>query len=297
MLHSNGVAKVQRLENYPQFVWHSVLQEEHHDILTVSKIKGKMSALPEQFLPPTYAVEFVVRGTICGKINNTSVELKANDGAVIFADHILKTEKVSEDCELYVLGFTPLLVEELNLKVPLPQLAQLFMRPVWKIGEEKIGVLVRYFELLRDLLAEGNRLVIVSMLRSLMYYLLEEYSIDAKQSHQLTRSEEICGRFLSLVESYCRDHHRIDWYASELCLSSKYLSNLVKQTMGNTAGACIGEAIIRQAKSLLLSTTLPIQDIADRLGFCNQSHFGTFFHREVGMSPRTFRKRADIPSF
>jgi AraC family transcriptional activator of pobA len=42
---------------------------------------------------------------------------------------------------------------------------------------------------------------------------------------------------------------------------------------------------------LLLTTALPVQQISDRLGFKNQSHFGTFFRREVGMSPRAFREK------
>ncbi len=57
------------------------------------------------------------------------------------------------------------------------------------------------------------------------------------------------------------------------------------------AGECIAYNLIRQAKSLLLTTTLPVQQIADRLGFRNQSHFGTFFRREVGAGPKAFREK------
>ena len=65
---------------------------------------------------------------------------------------------------------------------------------------------------------------------------------------------------------------------------------LVKQVTGRSAGECIAYNLIRQAKSLLLTTTLPVQQIADRLGFRNQSHFGTFFRREVGAGPKAFRE-------
>ena len=98
------------------------------------------------------------------------------------------------------------------------------------------------------------------------------------------------GVFLALVEMHCHEHHSIDWYANELCLSPKYVANVVKQVTGRSAGECINYNLIRQAKLLLLTTTLPVQDIADRLGFQNQSHFGTFFRRAVGVSPRAFRE-------
>ncbi len=44
-----------------------------------------------------------------------------------------------------------------------------------------------------------------------------------------------------------------------------------------------------KAKSLLRASTLSVQEISDRLGFQNQSHFGTFFRRAVGVSPKAFR--------
>ena len=75
----------------------------------------------------------------------------------------------------------------------------------------------------------------------------------------------------------------------------KYLSNVLKQTLDVSPNSCIDQALLRQAKSLLSSTSLSIQQISDRLGFQNQSHFGTFFKRHVGCSPKEFRlKLADI---
>ena len=290
MIHATPIPEVPRLADYPAFVWHSALRQDSLDVLTVSKIAGAISALPEHFLPPTYALEFVVRGEIHGNVNGRHVCLTPNTGVLFLADNVLQKVQMSEDCELYILGFTAQIGEELNLKVPHTQMAQLMMRPTWQMSEQKMAVVLRYFELLRDVVAEGNKQVVMNMVRSLMYYVADEYSVDLKQEHQLTRTEDICGRFLTLVEAHCRRHHDINWYASELCLAPKYLSNVVKKTLQHTAGDCIDEALIRQAKSLLVSTTYSVQQIADRLGFLNQSHFGTFFRRKTGMSPAAFRK-------
>jgi AraC-like DNA-binding protein len=48
------------------------------------------------------------------------------------------------------------------------------------------------------------------------------------------------------------------------------------------------------AKSLLLNTSLPIQDIAERTGYSNQLYFSAEFHKRVGSAPREFRKQNRI---
>ena len=145
-------------------------------------------------------------------------------------------------------------------------------------------------ELLRILIEANRTTEVLHLVRSLLYNLAEDYAL-LHPSAQLSRAEQICGQFLSLVEMHCREQHRVDWYASQMCLAPKYLSNVLKQTLNIPPNTCIDRALIRQAKSLLSSTPLSVQQISDRLGFQNQSHFGTFFRRQVGISPAAFRKR------
>jgi AraC-like DNA-binding protein len=42
---------------------------------------------------------------------------------------------------------------------------------------------------------------------------------------------------------------------------------------------------------MMRDNSVSIKQIADTLNFTNQSHFGTFFRRHVGMSPQQFRQR------
>ena len=47
-----------------------------------------------------------------------------------------------------------------------------------------------------------------------------------------------------------------------------------------------------EIKVLLQSTELSMQEIADRLGFPDQSYLGRYFKRYEGMSPGDYRKTA-----
>jgi transcriptional regulator GlxA family with amidase domain len=50
---------------------------------------------------------------------------------------------------------------------------------------------------------------------------------------------------------------------------------------------------IGQASSLLLQTSLSLEAIAERCGFCDRSYFSAVFRRETGMPPARFRAEAN----
>ena len=242
-------------------------------------------------MPPTYALEFVVNGYIRGKINNRFVELKPNYGVMWLTDHVLEDVEVSPDCEIYVMGFTSQFAEDLNIKIPQSQLSYIFMHPVWQMEDEKMQIVLRYMDFMQILIEQNNFAAVLNMVRSLIYFLAEDLAVNLQHTHSQTRVEQICGQYLSLVETHCHEHHTVEWYASQMCLSPKYISNVVKQTLGSSPNKCIDRALIRKSKSLLSSTSLSVQQIANRLGFQNQSHFGTFFKRQTGISPRAFKQK------
>ena len=49
--------------------------------------------------------------------------------------------------------------------------------------------------------------------------------------------------------------------------------------------------VVLEIKSMLLRTGVSMQDIADRLGFPDQSYLGRFFKRYTGMSLTEYRRR------
>ena len=159
------------------------------------------------------------------------------------------------------------------------------------LSDEQLDLVLRYFDFLRALIEENQQKAALSMVSSLVYYLIECKSTYPKKLHTLTRAEQICGQFLSLVELHCPEQHRVEWYAGQMCLAPKYLSNVIKQTLDMSPNSCIDQAILRKAKSLLSSTSLSVQEISDCLGFQNQSHFGTFFKRHTSFSPKEYREK------
>ena len=291
MQHSTQIPEIEKLENFNHFAWHCSLQNEGHTILTLSKIEGGIPAFPERFLPPSYALEYVVKGSVRGKMNNRLVELSANTGILILADHVLTEVEVSPDCEFYVMGFTTQFADMLNVHIPQAVLTKMFVDPIWQMTDSQMQVILQYISLLRKLIEVNKSPAVTSLVRSMLYNQAADYEVTPQQANMISRAEQICGQYLSLVEAHCREQHTVEWYALQMCLAPKYLSNVVKQTLGSSPNKYIDEALTRQAKSLLSSTSLSVQEISDRLGFQNQSHFGTFFKRQTGLSPKAFKEQ------
>lgn len=97
------------------------------------------------------------------------------------------------------------------------------------------------------------------------------------------------NQFLALVQENYKRHRFLDFYASRLEITPKHLSRTVKSQTGFTAVEWIERFVILEAKVLLKSTNLNIQQISDELNFPSQSFFGKYFKKYTGKSPKEYR--------
>ena len=251
---------------------------------------------PEYFRTNHYAILFITKGTLSATFNQIDIEMKAPAAVFIFNDHVLHDNSTSPDLKIRLLSFSPVIAEKLMLSLPYDKLHYAYVRPASQIDAPNMQTIMLYLDLVEELMRKetpNRQTTILHLIRSLVSFLYGFYTDSLSSQKPLSRVEELTGRFLSLVDQCCHEHHDIKWYADELHLTPTYVANVVKQVTGSTAGDCINEILIRKAKSLLLTSTFSVQEISDRLGFQNQSHFGTFFRRAVGVSPRAFRTKGD----
>lgn len=281
------------LTDFSVFNWFSFLPGEDSVVdIAVMKISGTSlsKTLPQSYFMPCYTIQIITVGSIHININHKEYDLSANSGYFLMPEFYVQ-QQPQTSMEIYTISFSRKFAKELKLKFKLAELAQMMVHPTWTMPAHKTQRLVHYFELLREVLDDKNREAAKHLIYSFLEYLAGGSTFDKRVIPTLSREEEITGRFLALVDEHCMKQHALDWYASELCLSTRYVANTVKQTLGMTASTCIERAIMQHAKTLLYTTTMPIQELADQLGFQNQSHFGTFFKRHEGVSPAAFRKK------
>lgn len=102
-------------------------------------------------------------------------------------------------------------------------------------------------------------------------------------------NNRISDQFINLVQQHFKKERFLDFYASKLEITPKHLSRTMKSLTGITAVEWIERYVILEAKVLLKSTNMTVQQIADELNFPSQSFFGKYFKKNVGMSPKDFR--------
>ena len=109
--------------------------------------------------------------------------------------------------------------------------------------------------------------------------------------HDKKKKEVIFDRFCDDVRNYFVINRTIPFYSGRLGVSSKYLTEIVKEKTGMTANDYIDRQTMIECEALLSSTDMSVQQISRMMHFPSCSVFGKFFKRVTGMSPTEYREK------
>ena len=155
-------------------------------------------------------------------------------------------------------------------------------------------MLQQYFWLLKKKVNETGhhfRRDTIRMLITTIIYDLSNtiYLIQSNEHHKPSRAEKIFSDFIQLAQENFRKERRVGWYAKQMCISAKYLSEAVKSISHKTPAEWIDYYVTLELRILLKTTAKSIKEIAIDLNFSNQSFLGKYFKERVGMSPKEYR--------
>jgi YesN/AraC family two-component response regulator len=138
---------------------------------------------------------------------------------------------------------------------------------------------------------EHTQDIIVSQLEVLLKYAERFYTRQVRTRNSV--ETDVVTRF----EAILRRHFESDSLrlitagdiASELSMSTHYLSDLIRNLTGMNTQQHIHAHLIEKAKSLLLATNLSVNEIAYSLGFEYPQYFNRLFKHKTGQTPFEFR--------
>ena len=126
------------------------------------------------------------------------------------------------------------------------------------------------------------------MLADACQWIVNYYRNPENMSGNSNNIQRIYNNFIELVKQNYRTERAIPFYADKLCLSTKYLGQVVVKASGKSALDLIADYVILEAKALLKSRCYNVQQISGILNFPNPSFFGKYFKAHTGMTPRHY---------
>jgi len=141
---------------------------------------------------------------------------------------------------------------------------------------------------------EFSREIMLSHIQSLLKYASRFYKRQfiyraVVSGHTVKKFNEALIGYFNKEQIQKQGLPTVKCIAEKLNLSSRYLSDLLKQETGKTAIELIHLSLISEAKNLLQTDKRSISEIGYALGFENLPYFSKLFKKEVGISPTIYR--------
>lgn len=114
-----------------------------------------------------------------------------------------------------------------------------------------------------------------------------QYRPDEVKSY---RVRELFNHFMMLMERDYKLSRDVNYYASLMNITPKYLTNIVRQVTGHTPKVIIDQYVILQVKMQLKRTSQSIKEMAWEYHFADASFFCRYFKKHTGLTPQEIRK-------
>lgn len=244
-------------------------------------------------------VMIVVAGGIKVKINLEEFEAHEGDSITVLKGNIGEFCNLLPNTRMAVIAFSDdffNVAKCMNVAISLRQ--YVYLNPLLRFDRDYLDEALEIYCKMKLKLAETDneyREGIIQgytqiLLNNAFYYFEKKWKNHVGDSLDYSRNQAIYTSFIQAVQKHYIRERSITYYADLLCISPKYLSQVIKSVTGRLAGEWISDYVILEAKALLKSNKYTVQQVCDMLNFPNQSFFGKYFKRKTGMSPKNYSK-------
>lgn len=237
---------------------------------------------------PEYIVAYSITGEGRLTANQTTYRFFANSGFIIQTNQTtgIEASPTSPHFDIYIIGIKDINIDLQQMLSPSDQPKS----PMFRIGTERRML----FEETAQKAASPSRNMQKSaslLLGSFLYEMADQRNVNGNTpinrhvEKALERMHANIGQELSM-ENLCL----------HLEISQSHLSRLFQEAFGVSPKAYLSKLRMDAARSLLAETELPIQDIAERMGYLNPFSFSRAFTQITGQSPSAYRNQAKASS-
>ncbi len=236
-------------------------------------------------------------GECCFSFNNNRYTMYAGDCMITRRGDLIDCIAPSEGFKVDVIYVTP---EFIELSTPQSnygmrgQLA-LFNNPIMRLNKQQQQVCALDFDYIKRRLSLDDH----HFHRDAMINAVQCMIIDFFDFHtHLYGNEKITSQYAKLMDGFIqmlergdfRVNRDISYYADQLCVTSKYLSDVSKKVSGFPANYWIMRYTALDISRKLRETDMTQTELADLYGFSSPSYFSRYVQKYLGVSPSDFRE-------
>ena len=257
-----------------------------------------MSHFLRPFIKPTaspylledYRLGIITQGSMHGIINLKEYTVEAGSAVFVNPGTIVEPLGMSDDFRIAGMGVPSDMMQLAHPGTLSHLTGGMQKHGILEVSDTDRRLLEHQFQMLWEIAVTNRPEVTQRMVATIatFYDSLFRAQSSLPSSHRSTATD-IFDRFLVLVNRHCREQRTLAFYASELCLTERYLGTVVRQTSGVTPKEWIDRAVISQAKVMLRHSNRQVAEITDTLHFPNTSFFCKYFKRLTGCTPQEYR--------
>ena len=172
----------------------------------------------------------------------------------------------------------------------------LFSDPIIPVSKEDAHLFLDDIQRIRERIPDTENPFYSETMGSMlltMIYDLFAFHVRATENQSITtnRTGYIVQHFMMLISGeQIRRHREVAYYAKQLHITPKYLSDTVRRATGISALGHINRSLVTIVKQYLDNFDHSITQIADELHFESLSYFSRFCTKHLGMPPSEYRK-------
>ena len=249
---------------------------------------------------------FITEGRAQLEYDGHVVQLQKNDLFLYMVHSTAANFMASSDfnCRQIWFGRAELFNIDIYKQISVADMSNLKLNPVVHLNDDDIKLCDTYFQLLRDRMKFSTSVLTPDIVRMLFgTILLEILSIMRRNSEQVAEEvqhedinsslhkKRIVDDFMRLVEESDGRIRRVDDFASQLNVTPKYLSTILKEVMNRRPSTYIQLYTLKAIERRLRFTDMTMQEIANDLNFPNPSFFGKYCKEHLGMTPLEYRMK------
>lgn len=170
--------------------------------------------------------------------------------------------------------------------------------PVFHLDESGKAMIEHNFIQFKRRAAEPHLFQKEILGKQLQIFLLDLWEIykNAMDNIQPTDNSSalLFTRFMNLLPEHSKTQRDVVFYADKLCVSAKYLSEVVKKGSGHPASYWINGYAMQEILSLLKRPDLTFAEISNQMNFYNPAHFTRFVKKQTGDSPSELKIKINM---